>query len=112
MKKFLQKILLGMLFFAFPMQIFACALPPDILHEFKINTEQNPITIEYSLQTWDNLRPKVTEILEKNNGNLSENLEKILEEKILENTDLKLENEKISLVFLTGTIISKTDSDA
>lgn len=91
MKKFLQKILIGMLFFAFPLQVLACSVTPDIIHEFKINTQNNPVTIEYSLQTWDNLRPKVIEILQKNNGNISQNFEKILKNTIIADSDIKIE---------------------
>ena len=59
MKKFLLILALLFGFFGKIFGALACALPPDILHEFRIDASENPVKIEYSLMTWDNLKPQV-----------------------------------------------------
>lgn len=94
-----------MSFLGIPRDIFACSVPPDIIHEFRINTNENPITITYSLSTWDNLRNSVLSELEINSH---KNIEKNLQEKILKHANIFHDNKNISLTFLTGNILSPT----
>ena len=112
MKKFL--LILALLFGLFG-KIFgalACALPPDILHEFRIDASENPVKIEYSLMTWDNLKPQVLATLETNaHGKISENFEKILEENITKNTHFSFDGAPFSLKFLSGSVVENTENE-
>ena len=106
MKSFLQKILIGIIVFLFPASIFACALPPDVLHEFQIITSENPVKIRYSLLTWDNLRNPTLQILEQN----SQNLKEMLEKHILKNSHFSFNDKEFSLKFLTGQTLENSSS--
>ena len=112
MKKLL--LILAMLF-AFFGNIFgalACALPPDILHEFRIDASQNPVKIEYSLMAWDNLKPQVLATLENNShAKISENFEKILEENITQNAHFSFDGAPFSLKLLSGSVVENTENE-
>lgn len=103
--------------FAIVSQIFttlACSIPPDILHEFRI--DQTGTKINYSLSAWENLHPQIYKNFENSTKIpfTRENLGEILQKNIIENSDFSLNNEPLTLRFLTGTIVDhppKTDED-
>lgn len=103
--------------FAIVSQIFtalACSIPPDILHEFRI--DQTGTKINYSLSAWENLHPQIYKNFENSTKIpfTRENLGEILQKNIIENADFSLNNEPLTLRFLTGTIVDhppKTDED-
>lgn len=112
MKKFLLILALLFGFFGKIFGALACALPPDILHEFRIDASENPVKIEYSLMTWDNLKPQVLTTLETNaHGKISENFEKILEENITKNTNFSFDGAPFSLKFLSGSVVENTENE-
>ena len=105
MKKILLFLLL-ILVAIFPNMAFACSVPPDILHEWKIDTQQDKLHIQYSLVAWKNLHKEIQNILEKDSHKTlnKENLENILQTQIIEKSILTLDGEKLSLNFLSGSI--------
>lgn len=108
MKKILITIILFLSFI--PNIAISCAVPPDILHEFRFDLTGTKIN--YSLSIWQNLHPILQENWKKNSNTefSNENLGKILEKEIIQNSKLWLNNKKIELQFLTGSIISNPEN--
>lgn len=108
MKKILITIILFLGFI--PNITISCAVPPDILHEFRFDLSGTKIN--YSLSIWQNLHPILQENWKKNSNTefSNENLEKILEKEIIQNSKFWLNNKNIDLQFLTGSIISNPEN--
>ncbi len=80
---------------------FSCTFPPDIVHEFRIDTASGKVKVNYSLLSWRNLHAEVLKDLESrvNIHVKDENLEKIFREAILSSTTLTYNNREIDLIY-------------
>jgi hypothetical protein len=88
--------------------IFACALPPDIIHEFRIDTASGGnARVHYTLMAWKNLHSEILEKISKetNISVHSGNLDKIYQRYLFAHSELYINDKKVDLIFLTGTII-------
>ena len=48
------------LFFTTSLWVFSCAIQPDIIHEFRINTASGETSkIHYTLMSWRSLHPEI-----------------------------------------------------
>lgn len=102
MKKIFLTILFLLIFY--PKFIFSCAIPPDIIHEFRVDYEGK--NIEYSLLAWDNLHKPTINLLEKISGKSFENknLDYILQKTVLNDIRLKINNKDAKLKFIEWEI--------
>jgi hypothetical protein len=87
--------------------IFACALPPDIIHEFRIDTASGGnARVHYTLMAWKSLHTDILDKISKetNISVNSGNLDKIYQKYLLAHSELYINDKPIRLIFLTGTI--------
>ncbi len=86
----------------------ACTLPPDIIHEFRIDTASGGnMRVNYTLMAWKNLHTEILEKIKKEtNIRITEdNLDKIYQKYLLENAKLYINNQEINLIFVSGKIL-------
>jgi hypothetical protein len=89
--------------------IFACVLPPDIIHEFRVDTANGGnARIHYTLMAWKNLHTDILSKISKetNIAVHSGNLDKIYQQYLLAHSELFINDKPVQLTFLTGTINS------
>ncbi len=92
---------------------FACAVPPDIIHEFQLDTSGPTVRIHYSLLGWSNLHPKMLDEITKNTwlDTVDTNLETIARDFLLAGSQLTINQRKINLTYITGSISQNVSSD-
>ena len=87
--------------------IIACTLPPDIIHEFRIDTASGGnARVHYSLMAWKNLHTEILDTISRETGITanSENLDTIYKNYLIKNTELYINDKPVDLVFLSGAI--------
>lgn len=105
--------ILILLAFAGAMYSFACPVPPDILHEFRLDTSRSTVHIHYTLMGWKNLQAKMLEEMKKNTWLkvTNKNLETIAQTFLLSGSHFSVNQQEINLRYITGSIIEYNSSD-
>lgn len=111
---FFRIFLIFLVFFgSVPAWVHACALPPDVLHEFQLHPSDTETTIRYRLLAWRHLHPEIQRTLEKEirTGVQAKDFWQKFQTHLTTHTTLTIDGAPISLTFLTGSIRTATSTE-